>query len=70
MQLRAGGRRSDEGSENQTSRNSNSAEVEGERSFFCWQGVSIYRRGPPCMSRGNHPVRALAAGVCDWLTLD
>ena len=70
MQPRAGSRRSNEGSENQTSRKSNSAEVEGEDHFFVGRGSLFIGEDPPHMSRGNHPVKALVAGYCDWLALD
>ena len=50
------------------------AKVEGEKSkkkpFFRWRGVSIYRREPPSYESRPSPVKALAAGHCDWLALD
>src|SRR4051812_2894676 len=63
MQPRAGGRRSDEGSENQASRKSDSTEVEGEKPFFCWQGVSIYRRGPPAHESRQSPCESFSRGL-------
>src|SRR4051812_5493965 len=43
-----------------------------ERSpFFVGRGsLFIGEDPPPHMSRGNHLVKALAAGYCDWLALD
>src|SRR3954465_10289381 len=63
MQPRTGGRRSDEDLENQTCRKSNSAEVEGEKPFFCWQGVSICRRRPPSYESRQSPCESFSRGL-------
>src|SRR3954462_10194140 len=42
-----------------------------ERSpFFVGRGSLFIGEDRPHMSRGNHPVKALAAGFCDWLALN
>src|SRR3954469_22516132 len=66
MQLKTGGWRFDYGF-----RKPDVQQRLKERSpFFVGRGSLFIGENPPHMSRGHHPVKALAAAFCDCLALD